>query len=328
MKIISLADLKAALGTKVTDSDNSDLTRLIEDYSVEFEAKLNRKLEKLRRTEWIYVPSNGDCSGLYYVAAAPIFTAPGVTTQLTIVRSDDGTTQNLKSNTDFSCNKETGEINIFSRTAATYGRVGDRLRLTYTGGYDLSAPRAHNPIVVGWSDSITPTQDEYDAATIETGLVLTVPESNKNGFIFFYTTGTAPENVHLDGNKHNIFDAFQRIVPDPVLGGEPIKVWITNAAQDASIMGTGTRTLTLDDPEGAAASEEGVVIFPQGDAMGAALRQAMIDQCRVHWTRRANLEGSTIVAGDATTQYTNPSRLLTSVERVLETFFRYETAGL
>ena len=113
-----------------------------------------------------------------------------------------------------------------------------------TGG-GAPDPGSHNRLI-GWSAAGEPTAVELAAASVETDNVLAIPSETDNGYIFFAVpqAAGAPAEAFFDGNSHDILGGFaQRSNQD--VSGVTYLVFSTAAEQSASIMGTGSRTLTL-----------------------------------------------------------------------------------
>lgn len=107
---------------------------------------------------------------------------------------------------------------------------------------------------VGWAAAQTPTELEQVAAAQFTGNVLTIPNPDPDdnidpddtpGWLWFAVRDTIgpPDRAFFDGNTHDILGGFTRL-PSDVFSGHI--VFSTTAEQDPEILGTGSRTLTLE----------------------------------------------------------------------------------
>lgn len=116
------------------------------------------------------------------------------------------------------------------------------------------AIRSAHSRYVGWSAAQTPTGAEIVAAASFTADILVIPNPNPDGtlddddvpgWLFFAVPDNAgaPPRAYFDGNTHDILGGFTRL-GDGVFAGHI--VYSTAAEQDPSILGTGSRTLTLE----------------------------------------------------------------------------------
>ena len=112
--------------------------------------------------------------------------------------------------------------------------------LTTTGGL------AADTYLVGWSDATQPTQGEADNWASFDGFVLTIPSEASNSYLGFAipASHSDPVSVLVDGNNDNQLSAYTKRT-NITIGGTDHKVWTTDELINASIMGTGSRTITL-----------------------------------------------------------------------------------
>ena len=109
---------------------------------------------------------------------------------------------------------------------------------------------------VGWSSAQQPTLVEFNSGGTFNGDVLTIPQTSEDGYLWFAISEDVanPSAVYFDGNGRSVLSAFDRrsdIETDPdgtANSGDEVnhKVWSTSASQQADILGTGSRTLTLE----------------------------------------------------------------------------------
>ena len=101
---------------------------------------------------------------------------------------------------------------------------------------------------VGWSAAPDPTATEWQNSATSSSNVLTIPSATINGYVWFAVPSnrTQPTDVHLDGNQFDQFGAFNRRSTTYNDGSITWTVYSTKAVQNAAIMGTGMRTLTLE----------------------------------------------------------------------------------
>ena len=319
MMIISVGQLKEVLGNAVTDADDEELRRIIEFHSSRFENYLNRPLLIASYKEKLY-----GWRGEHFLSATPVKGAVAIE----IIYKDG--TSDLLDDTDFTVDLTTGELYIFPETERLKRRSqSDFLTVLYTGGYGISAGSS---VVryVGWSDAQTPTDIELNAEAVARGTAheFEIPERKSNGFLWFAYPKEieAPDSVFLDGNKTDVSSAFDNL-GDVTIGETTYTAWATGAAQDYELLGTGERVLTLGgvDPS----EEGGVLMFPENDRLGQALAQAMVDQCREHWSRREAPGSETVNVGDGSSvTYQSPSRFLPGVRDTLNRFRFYPAIGV
>ena len=117
------------------------------------------------------------------------------------------------------------------------------------------APTGHKRYV-GWSAAAQPTLTEFNAGEEFDGDVLTIPSTSQDGFLWFAIPADvdSPTAAYFDGNTRSVLQAFDQrtnIETDPdgtANSGDEVdhKVWSTFASQRADILGTGSRTLTLE----------------------------------------------------------------------------------
>jgi len=117
------------------------------------------------------------------------------------------------------------------------------------GGGSTPPAGTHNRLI-GWSAGAVPTQAEINAAELETDDVLTIPsEASSDKFLFFgvITGQAAPTSALFDGNSHDILGGFTKRANQARTGtgAGTYQIWSTNSTQNGSILGTGSRTLTL-----------------------------------------------------------------------------------
>ena len=100
---------------------------------------------------------------------------------------------------------------------------------------------------IGWAAQQTPSAQEIVAGTAFTTDVLGIPAepSDGDGWLWFAVSDDAgaPGAAYFDGNTHDILGGFTRLA-DSVYAGHI--VYGSNAEQDPAILGTGSRTLTLE----------------------------------------------------------------------------------
>ena len=107
---------------------------------------------------------------------------------------------------------------------------------------------------IGWAAQQTPSALEQVAAAQFSGNVLTIPNPDPDdnidpddtpGWLWFAVPNTAgaPDAAFFDGNTHDILGGFTRLAAATFSGHI---VYASNAEQDPAILGTGTRTLTLE----------------------------------------------------------------------------------
>ena len=112
---------------------------------------------------------------------------------------------------------------------------------------------AHNRYV-GWAAQQTPTALEIGAGMAFTSDVLTIPNPDPDdtiddddtpGWLWFAVPDDAgaPSAAYFDGNTHDILGGFTRLASGTFAGHI---VYVTNAEQDPDILGTGSRTITLE----------------------------------------------------------------------------------
>ena len=112
---------------------------------------------------------------------------------------------------------------------------------------------AHNR-GIGWAAQQVPNNAEIIAAAVFTTDVLTIPNPDPDGtiddddtpgWLFFYVPDDAgaPDSAKFDGNTHDILGGFTRLASGTYAGHI---VYGSNAEQDPAILGTGSRTLTLE----------------------------------------------------------------------------------
>ena len=105
---------------------------------------------------------------------------------------------------------------------------------------------AHNRYV-GWAAQQVPSAAEIAAGTTFTMDVLTIPAepSDGDGWLWFAVPDSAgaPSAAYFDGNTHDILGGFTRLASGTFAGHI---VYATSAEQDPAILGTGSRTLTLE----------------------------------------------------------------------------------
>ena len=117
------------------------------------------------------------------------------------------------------------------------------------------APTGHKRYV-GWSAAAQPTLTEFNAGEEFDGDVLTIPAASQDGFLWFAIPADvdSPTAAYFDGNTRSVLQAFDQrtnIETDPdgtANSGDEVdhKVWSTFASQRADVLGTGSRTLTLE----------------------------------------------------------------------------------
>ena len=100
---------------------------------------------------------------------------------------------------------------------------------------------------IGWAAQQTPSALEQVAADQFNGNVLTIPAeaSDGDGWLWFAVPDSAgaPDAAYFDGNTHDILGGFTRLAADTFSGHI---VYASSAEQDPAILGTGSRTLTLE----------------------------------------------------------------------------------
>ena len=107
---------------------------------------------------------------------------------------------------------------------------------------------------IGWAAQRVPTDTEIIAGDTFTSNELTIPNPDPDdnidpddtpGWLWFAvpTTAGAPAAARFDGNSHDILGGFSRLASGTFAGH---LVYATNAEQDPAILGTGSRTLTLE----------------------------------------------------------------------------------
>ena len=105
---------------------------------------------------------------------------------------------------------------------------------------------AHNRYV-GWAAQQVPSATEIAAGDTFTSDVLTIPAeaSDGDGWLWFAVPDDAgaPSAAYFDGNTHDILGGFTRLASGTFAGHI---VYASNAEQDPAILGTGSRTITLD----------------------------------------------------------------------------------
>ena len=140
-------------------------------------------------------------------------------------------------------------LNRISQGGATAGQTLRWSGTAWAPADGVSHPGSHNRYI-GWSVSAAVTAGEIAVAddTAYTTDVLTIPRRSNNGYLFFMVPESvgAPNAAYFDGNSHDILGAFDRIAGTVSVGGTDYIIYVTTVAQNARILGTGTRTLTLD----------------------------------------------------------------------------------
>ncbi len=112
---------------------------------------------------------------------------------------------------------------------------------------------AHNRYI-GWAAQQTPTSLEIGAGTAFASDELTIPNPDPDGTIDDDDTpgwlwfavpddAGAPSAAYFDGNTHDILGGFEQLASGTFAGHI---VYVTSAEQDPAILGTGSRTLTLE----------------------------------------------------------------------------------
>ena len=105
---------------------------------------------------------------------------------------------------------------------------------------------SHNRYI-GWAAQQTPSAAEIAAADTFTADVLTIPQeaSDGDGWLWFAVPDDAgaPTSAYFDGNTHDILGGFTPLASGTFAGHI---VYGSNAEQDPAILGTGSRTLTLE----------------------------------------------------------------------------------
>ena len=120
-----------------------------------------------------------------------------------------------------------------------------------SAGGDVRSP--HNRYV-GWAAQQTPSSAEITAGATFTSDVLTIPDPDPDdtidpddepGWLWFAVPDDAgaPTAAYFDGNTHDILGGFTQLASGTFAGHI---VYGTNAEQDPAILGTGSRTLTLE----------------------------------------------------------------------------------
>ena len=101
-------------------------------------------------------------------------------------------------------------------------------------------------IRVGWSEAQQPTAGELNSAPPQSSPA-TIPATDDDGYLFFAApAGTAaPLEAHFDNSPMDIASAFERRTTLTAADGTRWTPWVTNAAQSAAILGTGSRRLIL-----------------------------------------------------------------------------------
>ncbi|MYD23445.1 MAG: hypothetical protein F4X04_14595 [Holophagales bacterium] len=105
---------------------------------------------------------------------------------------------------------------------------------------------AHNRYV-GWAAQQTPMSSEITAGDTFTTDVLTIPAEadDGDGWLWFAVPDSAgaPSAAYFDGNTHDILGGFTRLASGTFAGHI---VYASNVEQDPAILGTGSRTITLE----------------------------------------------------------------------------------
>jgi hypothetical protein len=129
MKLISVSELKEIL-EKTDDQHDSLLDLIIEYISADLESAMNRKLEKMQRTEYF----SGGCK-VFALQAPPIDLAQPFTLTL------DGQAESIDN--DYYVHENSGIVEFVTTTNFTDPK---QIAITYTGGYpatgaSLDAPK-------------------------------------------------------------------------------------------------------------------------------------------------------------------------------------------
>ena len=99
---------------------------------------------------------------------------------------------------------------------------------------------------IGWSAAQVPTGTEIQAGESFIADVLTIPATGTDGYLWFAIPSNLvqPTGAFFDGNTYSIFGAFINITESSNVYPGYI-VYAINGSQQAAILGTGRRTLTL-----------------------------------------------------------------------------------
>ena len=116
-----------------------------------------------------------------------------------------------------------------------------------------AAPPLTHTRYVGWSSDSTIETADLDASLARVASFttdeLTIPSESTNGYLFFAVPSSPgyPDQAFFDGNTHDILGGFAQqsgTINDS--NGDAHVVGVTTSTQSAAILGTGSRTLTLD----------------------------------------------------------------------------------
>lgn len=146
------------------------------------------------------------------------------------------------------------EINIYINRRQGVGITGPKMTIVALGAASTGDGGSTPPVsmhnrLIGWSAAPQPTVAEVNAAVVETDDTLAIPSRDSNGYVFFGVPANpgAPNAVYLDGNTHDQLAAYSKRADRTRAGtgAGTYLIWSTTARQNAAILGTGDRTLTL-----------------------------------------------------------------------------------